>query len=153
MLPTKFIKTSMDTDNETDIHKKMYCEWTIVIWLPGLISEYSLFWIDRSNQSAHDTMVTLSATCSKNNGMTLRAFAIKSSTNLTKYLVVKQTCSSLKTSMVRSPNINSPHTVLWANSADDKLIFFLLFLENRIWRYMQTVSSGDSLHVMSNPIF
>ena len=31
--------------------------------------------------------------------------------------------------------------VLWANSADDKLmIFFLFFLENRIWHVMQTVS-------------
>ena len=32
-------------------------------------------------------------------------------------------------------------TTLWANSADDKLVpFFLIFPENRIWHFMQTVS-------------
>ena len=36
---------------------------------------------------------------------------------------------------------------LWANSADDKLmIFFLLFSENRIWHFMQIVSTGNNLH-------
>ena len=30
-------------------------------------------------------------------------------------------------------------------------IFFLFFLENRIWHFMETVL-GDSLHEMSNPI-
>ena len=32
-------------------------------------------------------------------------------------------------------------------------IFFLFFLENRIWLFMQIVSSGDNLHEMSDPIF
>ena len=33
--------------------------------------------------------------------------------------------------------------MLWANSADDKLmIFFLFFIENRIWNFMQIVSLG-----------
>ena len=32
-------------------------------------------------------------------------------------------------------------TILWANSAEDKLlIFFLFFQENRIWHFMQIVS-------------
>ena len=32
-------------------------------------------------------------------------------------------------------------TKLWADSADDKfVIFFLFFLENRIWHFMQIVS-------------
>ena len=45
-------------------------------------------------------------------------------------------------------------TMLWADSADDKLmIFFLYFLANRIWHFMQSVSSGDNLHEVSNPIF
>ena len=35
-------------------------------------------------------------------------------------------------------------TTLWANSADDKLIFFLLFLENRIWNFMQIVNIKSS---------
>ena len=42
-------------------------------------------------------------------------------------------------------------TIHWANSADDNLIFFLFFLENWIWHFMQIVSSGDNLHEMSNP--
>ena len=32
-------------------------------------------------------------------------------------------------------------------------IFFLLFLENRIWHFVQIVSSGDNLHEVPNPIF
>ena len=44
-------------------------------------------------------------------------------------------------------------TTLWAFSADRKLIFFLFFPENRIWHFMQIVSSGDNLHAMSNPVF
>ena len=45
-------------------------------------------------------------------------------------------------------------TTLWAFLADGKLmIFFLFFLENRIWHFMQIVSSGDNLHEMSNPVF
>ena len=32
-------------------------------------------------------------------------------------------------------------TTPWANSADDKLIFFLFFAENRIWHFMQIVSN------------
>ena len=36
--------------------------------------------------------------------------------------------------------------MLWANSADNKLmIFFLFFLENRIWHFMQIVSWGESV--------
>ena len=38
-------------------------------------------------------------------------------------------------------------TMLWADSADNKLmIFFLFSLENRIWHFMQIVSLGDNLH-------
>ena len=34
-------------------------------------------------------------------------------------------------------------TTIWANSADDKLVIFFLFLpDNRIWHFMQIVSSG-----------
>ena len=43
---------------------------------------------------------------------------------------------------------------LWANSADDKLMKVFLFLpENMLWHFMQIVSLGDNLHVMSEPIF
>ena len=45
-------------------------------------------------------------------------------------------------------------TMLWADSAADKLvIFFLFFLENRTWHFMQIVSLGDKLHEVSDPIF
>ena len=64
--------------------------------------------------------------------------------------------------VVRSANSLLTYTVhrnlltlsmLWSDSADDKLmIFFLFFLGNRIWHFMQIVSLGDSLHEMSNPI-
>ena len=33
------------------------------------------------------------------------------------------------------------------------IFFFLFFLENRIWHFMQIVSLGDNLHEMSNPFF
>ena len=42
-------------------------------------------------------------------------------------------------------------TTLWANSADDKLLFFLL-PEYKIWHFAQIVSIGDNLHEMSNPV-
>ena len=43
--------------------------------------------------------------------------------------------------------------MLWANSADDKLMtFFLFFQENKIWHFMQIVSLGENLHEVSNPI-
>ena len=32
-------------------------------------------------------------------------------------------------------------------------IFFIILPENRIWCFLQTVSIGDSLHAMSNPVF
>ena len=32
-------------------------------------------------------------------------------------------------------------------------IFFLIFSENSFWHYMQIVSYGDNLHVMSKPVF
>ena len=44
-------------------------------------------------------------------------------------------------------------TVLWGNSADNRLIFFLFFLENKIWHFMQIVSLGDNLHEVSDLIF
>ena len=45
-------------------------------------------------------------------------------------------------------------TTLLANSADDKLTVFFLFLpENRIWHFVQIVSIRDNLHVMSKPGF
>ena len=42
-------------------------------------------------------------------------------------------------------------TTLWANSADDILMIFSP--ENRIWHFIQIISLGDNLHVMSKPIF
>ena len=33
------------------------------------------------------------------------------------------------------------------------MIFFLFFLENEIWHFMQSISIGDNLHEMSKPIF
>ena len=45
-------------------------------------------------------------------------------------------------------------SMLWANSADDKLVIvFLFFQENRIWHFMQIVYQEDNLHEMSNPAF
>ena len=41
----------------------------------------------------------------------------------------------------------------WEDSADDKLIFFLFSPENKIWHFMQTVSLGENLHDVSNPVF
>ena len=32
-------------------------------------------------------------------------------------------------------------------------IFFLFFIKNRIWHFMQIVSLGDNLHKVSVPIF
>ena len=44
--------------------------------------------------------------------------------------------------------------MLRADSADDKLmLFYLFFLENKIWHFMQIVSIEDNLHEVSNPIF
>ena len=42
---------------------------------------------------------------------------------------------------------------LWANSADDKLIFFLIFPGNRHCHFIQIVSWRDTLHEMSKPGF
>ena len=44
-------------------------------------------------------------------------------------------------------------TIIGANSADDKLVIFFFFRENRVWHFMQIVSCGDNLHEMSNSIF
>ena len=45
-------------------------------------------------------------------------------------------------------------TVLWANSADNKLtLFFLFCLGYRILHFTQIVSSGDNLHELSDHIF
>ena len=44
-------------------------------------------------------------------------------------------------------------TTLWANTADDELIFFLFFLENRPWHSKQTVSWESNLHEVSDPTF
>ena len=43
---------------------------------------------------------------------------------------------------------------LWVKfTADDKLmIFYLPFLEKRLWYFKQMVSFGDNLHEMSKPI-
>ena len=37
-------------------------------------------------------------------------------------------------------------TTPWANSDDKLMIFFLFFLENRIWHFMQIVFNGDNLY-------
>ena len=44
---------------------------------------------------------------------------------------------------------------IWVKfSADDILkYFFLIFPGNRIWHFMQVVSTGDNLHEMSIPVF
>ena len=43
---------------------------------------------------------------------------------------------------------------MYADSADDKLMLFILFFqENRMWHFMQIVSLGDNLHEVSHPIF
>ena len=39
----------------------------------------------------------------------------------------------------------------WANLADNILVIF--FPEKRIWHFMPIVSSGDSLHEISKPVF
>ena len=45
-------------------------------------------------------------------------------------------------------------TILLANSGDHKLvIFFLFFLEKSIWHFMQIVTTGDTLHEMSDSVF
>ena len=44
-------------------------------------------------------------------------------------------------------------TTFWANSADDKLVLFIFYKENRILHFMQIVFFGDNLHEMSNPVF
>ena len=42
---------------------------------------------------------------------------------------------------------------LLAISADGKRkVLFLFISKNRVWHFMQTVSSGDSLHEIANPI-
>ena len=59
-----------------------------------------------------------------------------------------------KTQRLSVPNTHDilTFTTLLANSADNKLTFFLFFPENRIWHFPQTVSTGDNLHEMSNPV-
>ena len=44
-------------------------------------------------------------------------------------------------------------SMLWANSADDKLIIFLFFLENSVLLIRQIFSFGDNLHELSNTFF
>ena len=44
-------------------------------------------------------------------------------------------------------------TTLWTISADNTFDdSFLVFPGNRIWHLMQTVSSWDNVHEMSNPV-
>ena len=43
-------------------------------------------------------------------------------------------------------------TTLLANSADNIVIFFLFFPENRIWQFMQIISTGDNLPELSTPV-
>ena len=69
-------------------------------------------------------------------------------------------CSSETTMLWELTLFSSTHRVLltfitlWASSAGDKMIIvFLTFRENRLWRFMQIVSSWGSLHEMSKPIF
>ena len=60
-----------------------------------------------------------------------------------------------KTGLSKQFRSNAADATVWANSADDKLaiIFFLIFPENRLWHFMQIVSLGDNLHVMSMSVF
>ena len=45
-------------------------------------------------------------------------------------------------------------TMLWASTADDKLMkFFLFFLENKIRHFKQIGYLGDNVYEMSDPIF
>ena len=48
--------------------------------------------------------------------------------------------------------LNLTFTTLRVNSTD-QLDDFFFFSENMVWRFMQTVSLGDSLHEMLNPVF
>ena len=50
-----------------------------------------------------------------------------------------------------SVSLSLTFTSQWAYSK--LMIFFLFFPENKIWHFMQIVSSGDSLDEMSNPVF
>ena len=44
--------------------------------------------------------------------------------------------------------------ILWANSADNRLVIFFLFcIENKIWHFIQIVSIGDNLHELFNLVF
>ena len=50
------------------------------------------------------------------------------------------------------------HCYMWLSTLGKNFsrhfrIFFLFFSENRFWHYMQIVSYGDNLHVMSKPVF
>ena len=45
-----------------------------------------------------------------------------------------------------------PHSG-WANSAEYRFMFFLVFPENRLWHFMHIVSWEDNLQEMSKPFF
>ena len=52
-----------------------------------------------------------------------------------------------------SSNVCALSFTLRANSVDDKLVIvFLFFPENRIWRFMQIVSTEDNLHEIQSPV-
>ena len=57
--------------------------------------------------------------------------------------------------MKSSADLSLIFTNLLANSEELVVYkyFFLFFPENRIWCFMQIVSSGDNLHETSNPVF
>ena len=61
--------------------------------------------------------------------------------------------SSLRLDSTKIRRMSLTLNILGKFSADDILIFFLFFLENRILYFMQIVSRGDNLHEMSNPVF
>ena len=52
---------------------------------------------------------------------------------------------------IKQCNIN--HFLIWAISADDKLMIFLFFPERMLWHFMQIVSLRDNLYEMPKPIF
>ena len=58
--------------------------------------------------------------------------------------------------LLDNPMLYLTLSMLGADSADNELVihvFFLFFLENRIWHFMQIVSLGDNLHEVLDLFF
>ena len=67
--------------------------------------------------------------------------------------LIQQKMSFLNRKLLSAFEVPLTFTTLWIISADN--IFddtFLVFPANRIWHFMQSVSSWDNVHEMSNPV-